>query len=98
MAKRLERMLETALNQLKVEQRLRREGDIKLIDLELSLVNSEHALKSSEERFDLLEDLEKIDKSLLMRGEISCQQSLLMAKTSQKAPLMGVNTYLGMGM
>ena len=51
-AKRLERMLETALNQLKVEQRLRREGDIKLIDLELSLVNSEHALKSSEERFD----------------------------------------------
>ena len=61
-------------------------------------VPTDRSEESSEERFDLLEDLEKIDKSLLMRGEISCQQSLLMAKTSQKAPLMGVNTHLGMGM
>ena len=28
----------------------RKEGDNKLIDLELSLVNAEHALKSAEER------------------------------------------------
>merc|ERR550519_107036 len=49
-AKRLEKMLETALNQLKLEQKMRKEGDNKLIDLELSLVNAEHALKSAEER------------------------------------------------
>jgi len=49
-AKRLEKMLETALNQLKLEQKMRKEGDNKLIDLELSLVNAEHALKSVEER------------------------------------------------
>ena len=70
-AKRLEKMLETALNQLKLEQKMRsfdfsigwqihfvwlyacftrKDGDNKLIDLELSLVNAEHALKSAEER------------------------------------------------
>lgn len=49
-AQRLERMLETALEQLKLEQKARREGEAKLVDLELSLVNAEHALKSEEER------------------------------------------------
>jgi len=51
-AKRLEKMLETALNQLKVEQKLRKEGDSKAIELELSLVNAEHTLKSAEENFE----------------------------------------------
>ena len=50
-AKRLEKMLETALAQLKVEQGLRREGEGRLVELELSLVNAEHNLRSAEERF-----------------------------------------------
>ena len=48
-ARRLEKMLETALNQLKLEQKMRKEGDNKLIELQLSLVNAEHALAAAQE-------------------------------------------------
>ena len=48
-ARRLEKMLETALNQLKLEQKMRKEGDNKLIELQLGLVNAEHALAAAEE-------------------------------------------------
>jgi len=48
-ARRLEKMLETALNQLKLEQKMRKEGDNKLIELQLGLVNAEHALAAAQE-------------------------------------------------
>ena len=86
-AKKLEKMLETALNQLKVsiihiifhkldlhvlpqvEQRLRKEGDNKLIDLELSLVNAEHALKSADEKYETLRQ-EKDDKIAVLKSRV----------------------------
>ena len=49
-AKRLEKMLETSLNQLKIEQQLRKESENKLMDLELDLVNKEHLIRSLEDQ------------------------------------------------
>ena len=49
-AKRLEKMLETALNQLKVEQQMRKDSENKLMEFELDLVNKEHQIKSLEDQ------------------------------------------------
>ena len=49
-AKRLEKMLETSLNQLKIEQKMRKESENKLMDFELDLVNKEHLVRSLEDQ------------------------------------------------
>ena len=52
----------------------RKEGDNKLIDLELSLVNAEHALKSAEERHR--------EEVFLLTSFVVCLRSLSIEETN----------------
>ena len=58
-ARRLEKMLETALNQLKIEQKMKNESENKLIKFELELVNKEHKIKSLENQIMNIENEKK---------------------------------------
>jgi len=81
-AKRLEKMLETALNQLKIEQKLRKESEKKLIDIELELVNKEHRIKSLEgEIIDIR--AEKEDKIKNLESTINFLQSVVVQKEKE---------------
>jgi len=81
-AKRLEKMLETALNQLKIEQKLRKESEKKLIDIELELVNKEHRIKSLEgEIIDIR--AEKEDKIKNLESTINFLQSVVVLKEKE---------------
>jgi len=81
-AKRLEKMLETALNQLKIEQQLRKKSDQKLIDLELELVNKEHRIKSLEEQISNVES-EKDEKIENLESTINFLQSVIIQKEKE---------------
>ena len=81
-AKRLEKMLETALNQLKIEQKLRKESENKLMDIELEFVNKEHQIKSLEEEIINLRN-EKDQKILNLESTINFLQSVVVQKEKE---------------
>jgi len=81
-AKRLEKMLETALNQLKIEQKMRKDSEIKLMDIELELVNKEHQIKSLEEQIGnkASENEEKVSN---LESTINFLQSVVIQKEKE---------------
>jgi len=81
-AKRLEKMLETALNQLKIEQKMRRECENKLVNIELDLVNKEHQIKSLEEEI-VNTKAEKDDKINNLESTINFLQSVVIQKEKE---------------
>eukprot|EP00092_Neocalanus_flemingeri_P019186 GFUD01020785.1.p1 GENE.GFUD01020785.1~~GFUD01020785.1.p1 ORF type:complete len:422 (-),score=92.38 GFUD01020785.1:15-1280(-) len=81
-AKRLEKMLETALNQLKIEQKMRKDSENKLMDLELELVNKEHQSKSLEEQIVNMAS-EKDEKISNLESTINFLQSVVIQKEKE---------------
>jgi len=81
-AKRLEKMLETALNQLKIEQKLRKDSENKLMDIELEFVNKEHQIKSLEEEIINLRN-EKDQKIRNLESTINFLQSVVVQKEKE---------------
>ena len=81
-AKRLEKMLETSLNQLKIEQKLRKESENKLMDLELDLVNKEHLIRSLEDQIVNIKS-EKDEKIINLESTINFLQSVVIQKEKE---------------
>ena len=81
-AKRLEKMLETALNQLKIEQKVRKESENKLMNLELELVNKDHQIKSLEEQIFNVSN-EKDAKISNLESTINFLQSVVVEKEKE---------------
>ena len=81
-AKRLEKMLETALNQLKVEQQMRKDSENKLMEFELDLVNKEHQIKSLEDQIVNIKS-EKDEKISNLESTINFLQSVVIQKEKE---------------
>jgi DNA repair exonuclease SbcCD ATPase subunit len=81
-AKRLEKMLETSLNQLKIEQKMRKESENKLMDLELDLVNKEHLIRSLEDQIVNIKS-EKDEKIINLESTINFLQSVVIQKEKE---------------
>ena len=81
-AKRLEKMLETALNQLKIEQKMRKESENKLVNIELDLVNKEHRILSLEEEI-VNTKAEKDDRISNLESTINFLQSVVIQKEKE---------------
>jgi len=88
-AKRLEKMLETALNQLKVEQQMRKESENKLMEFELDLVNKEHQIKSLEDQIVNIKS-EKDEKISNLESTINFLQSVVIQKEKEVLNLQEV--------
>ena len=82
MAKRLEKMLETSLNQLKIEQKMRKESENKLMDFELDLVNKEHLVRSLEDQIVNIKS-EKDEKIINLESTINFLQSVVIQKEKE---------------
>ena len=82
MAKRLEKMLETSLNQLKIEQKMRKQSENKLMDFELDLVNKEHLVRSLEDQIVNIKS-EKDDKIINLESTINFLQSVVIQKEKE---------------
>ena len=81
-AKRLEKMLETSLNQLKIEQKMRKESENKLMDFELDLVNKEHLVRSLEDQIVNIKS-EKDEKIINLESTINFLQSVVIQKEKE---------------
>ena len=82
MAKRLEKMLETSLNQLKIEQKMRKQSENKLMDFELDLVNKEHLVRSLEDQIVNIKS-EKDEKIINLESTINFLQSVVIQKEKE---------------
>ena len=93
-AKKLETMLETALSQLKSEQRKRKENENRLMELELDFVNKEHEVKMVENKFEEVMR-EKDDKIGNLESSINYLQSVIIEKEQEIARLQELLTEQG---
>ena len=82
MAKKLESMLETALSQLKMEQKKRKESETRLMELELDLVNKEHSIKTLEHQLEEM-SRDKDEKINSLESSINYLQSVIIEKEQE---------------
>ena len=81
-AKKLETMLETALTQLKSEQKKRKENENRLMELELDLVNKEHEVKTLDNKLEEV-TREKDEKISNLESSINYLQSVIIEKEQE---------------
>ena len=81
-AKKLEGMLETALGQLKAEQKKRKEGEARLVELEMDVVNKEHTIKTLENRLEEMTK-DKDEKISSLEASINFLQSVIIEKEQE---------------
>ena len=81
-AKKLESMLETALSQLKTEQKKRKESENRLMELELDVVNKEHEIKVLENKLDEVTK-EKDEKICSLESSVNFLQSVIIEKEQE---------------
>jgi len=81
-AKKLETMLETALTQLKSEQKKRKENENRLMELELDLVNKEHEVKTLDNKLEEI-TREKDEKISNLESSINYLQSVIIEKEQE---------------